>query len=230
MGGSPAAAGQKKLGRFARRPAVGAAVALMVGIALHSSVPDRPAVWLAMAAGVAVAAGGIGRWAGGVANVLLALAVMGVGVSVGRFERYHFRADDIVRYTTDAARLAEVEMEIDQPPRVLTQNSPAGRPLPPRQVTGGVVKRVKTLDGWREASGNILLQINPPKADLAYGQRVAVMGMLSQPAPAMNPGQFDWQRYYREQRILVSIDAPNPANVRILAPGGFAPINWLRER
>src|SRR5206468_11136076 len=54
--------------------------------------------------------------------------------------------------------------------------------------------------------------------------------MLSQPAPAMNPGQFDWQWYYREQRILVSIDAPNPANVRILAQGRFAPINWLRER
>jgi competence protein ComEC len=229
MGGSPAAAGQTKLGRFARRPAVGAAVALMVGIALHSSLPDRPKVWLAMAAGFAVAAVGIRRW-GGMASVLLAMAVIGVGVSVGQLERYHFRSDDIVLYTTDAARLAEVELEIDQPPRVLTQNSPVGRPLPPRQVSGGVVKRVKTLDGWREASGNILLQISPPKADLAYGQRVAVMGMLSQPAPAMNPGQFDWQRYYREQRILVSIDAPNPANVRILAPGGFAPINWLRER
>lgn len=217
------------MGRFARRPAVGAAVALMVGIALHSTVPDRPELWLALGAGFAVAAVGIGR-RGGVANVLLAMAVIGMGASVGQLEHYHFQSDDIVLYTTDTARLAEVELEIDQPPRVLTQNSPAGRPLPARQVSGGVVKRVKTLDGWREASGNILLQISPPKPDLAYGQRAAVMGMLSQPTPAMNPGQFDWQRYYREQRILVSIDAPNPANVHVLAPGGFAPINWLRER
>jgi competence protein ComEC len=229
MGGSPPAAGQTRLGRFARRPAVGAAAALMVGIALHSSLPDRPALWLAIAAAAAIAAVTCWRW-GGVANVLLAFAMIGVGASVGQLERFHFRPDDIVLYTTDAPRLAEVELEIDQPPRVLTQNSPAGRPLPPRQVTGGVVKRVKTLDGWREASGNILLQISPPNLDLAYGQRVAVMGMLSQPMPAMNPGQFDWQRYYREQRILVSIDAPDPANVRILAAGGFAPINWLRER
>jgi competence protein ComEC len=55
--------------------------------------------------------------------------------------------------------------------------------------------------------------------------------MLSRPAPAMNPGQFDWQRYYREQRILASIDAPEPQDVRILSGGsGFAPVNWLRER
>ena len=54
MGGSPAA-GQTKLGRFARRPAVGAAIALMVGIALHSSLPDRPEVWLAIATVAAIA-------------------------------------------------------------------------------------------------------------------------------------------------------------------------------
>ena len=230
MGGSPVEVGQTKLGRFARRPAVGAAVALIVGIALHSTIPDRPELWLALAAGLAIAAVCVGRWGRGVGNLLLALAVMGVGVSVGQLERFHFRPEHIVLYTTDAARLAEVELEIDQPPRILTQNSPAGRPLPPRQVSAGVVKRIKTLEGWREASGQILLQITPPKPELVYGQRIAVLGMLSQPAPAMNPGQFDWQRYYRDERILVSIDAPDPANVRILAPGGFAPINWLRER
>src|SRR4051794_2781366 len=46
----------------------------------------------------------------------------------------------------------------------------------------------------------------------------------------MNPGQFDWARYYRERRTLVSIDVSHAQNVRILAQGGFAPIQWLRDR
>jgi competence protein ComEC len=46
----------------------------------------------------------------------------------------------------------------------------------------------------------------------------------------MNPAQFDWQRYYREQRILASLDVSHAENVRILAPAGPAPIEWLRQR
>src|SRR4051794_4749774 len=45
----------------------------------------------------------------------------------------------------------------------------------------------------------------------------------------MNSGEFDWARYYRDQRILASIEVPEPSNVRVLAPGGFAPLQWLRQ-
>jgi hypothetical protein len=100
MGGSAAAMTQTKLGIFARRPAVGAAVSLMVGIGLHRTLPDRPEIWLAMAGAGAVAAVGAGRL-GGVANVLLTMAVALLGVSAGQLERYHFAANDIIAYTTD---------------------------------------------------------------------------------------------------------------------------------
>ena len=167
---------------------------------------------------------------GAVSTGALSLSLGLLGVAVAQLEEYHFSAGEITAYTTDTARLAEVELVIDQPPRVLTQNSPAGRALPPRQVTGGIVRRVKTNDGWRDSSGSILVQINPPLAELAYGQRIVALGMLSQPARADNPGQFDWARYYREQRILASLDVPESQGIRILEQGGFAPMHWLRER
>src|SRR5260221_11041969 len=152
------------------------------------------------------------------------------GKRVRQMGDYPYPTKDTIAYPTETAGRAEVKMKIKQPPRLITQDSPGGRPLPPRQVTAGVVKRVKTIDGWRETSGNILLQVSPPNADLAFGQRVAVLGMLARPAPAMNPGGFDWARYFREQRIPVSIAAPQPENERILAAGGFPPIPWLRRR
>jgi len=220
--------GQRLTG-VARRPAVLAAVALILGIVVHTIVPDWPVGWLALAAGAALAALALVRVPVASAAALFC-SILLLGVSAGQLEHFHFAEGDVVAYTTDDARLAEVELAIDQPPRVLTTDTPTGRPLPPRQVTGGVVRRVKTWDGWTPASGNILLQVSPPNAELAYGQTVRVLGMLARPAPASNPGQFDWARYYREQRILVSIDAAGPENVRILQPGGFAPLNWLRER
>ena len=46
---------------------------------------------------------------------------------------------------------------------------------------------------------------------------------------ASNPGQFDWSRYYREKRILTSIQVSNPAAVRIIAQGERSFLSRLRE-
>lgn len=229
MGRNRDVSNQVATGVLARRPAVGAAACLIAGIVLHFTMPDRPVLWLTLAAVLAAGALAARRF-GGLATPLLALAVVFLGLGVAQREHFHFAADHIVTYTTDTPRLAEVELTLDQPPRTLTQTSPAGRPLPPRQVTAGRVNRVKTWEGWREASGEILLQLTPPRKDLAFGQRIVALGTLSRLAPAMNPGEFDWARYYREQRVLVSLDVPQSQGVRIVAAPGLSPLHWLRHR
>jgi len=183
------AADRTPLSLFARRPAVSAAVVLILGIAAHGAVADWPGVYLGMAAFLALVSLGCWRLPG-VGTGLLVAAVFFTGVAAGQLEHFHFGSEHIAVYTGEAARLAEVEVVIDQPPRVLTSQTPGGRPLPPRQVTAGVVRRVKTWEGWREASGQILVQITPPNPGLRFGDRVAVLGMLGRPAPAMNPGRF----------------------------------------
>jgi competence protein ComEC len=47
---------------------------------------------------------------------------------------------------------------------------------------------------------------------------------------ATNSGQADWQSYYRDQRILATFNIPESQGIAIIAPGGFAPMHWLRER
>ena len=88
--------------------------------------------------------------------------------------------------------------------------------MPPREVVTARVVRVKTGDGWVEASGDILLSIGQPHPRLGEGQVVRVVGMLQRPGPATNPGQFDWEQYYRGERVLASVQVSHPSGVEIV--------------
>jgi len=168
---------------LARRPAFSAAAALVAGIALHPVTPDLPRTWLALAAAAALTAILLLRLAPRSSTAALITALAALGLAVAQLEKYRFPADHVIAYTTETPRLAEIELKIDQPPRTLTGDpTPGSRPLPPRQVTSGTVTRIKTWDGWQPATGEILLQVNPPNPDLACGQRVTALGLLARPA------------------------------------------------
>ena len=180
---------QQKLTRLTRRPAVWAALCLIAGILVHTLAADSPKIWLTLAAAGAIIAIALIRWVAP-STIALAFSLVCAGIAAAQLEHYHFPANDISAYTTSASHLAEIELVIDDPPRVLNQTSPAGRPLPPRQVSRGIVQRIKTKTGWENSTGDVQLQINPPLPELAYGQRITALGLLSQPAPASNPGEF----------------------------------------
>ena len=96
-------------------------------------------------------------------------------------------------------------------------------------MTQGTILRILTRDGWHEASGRVLVHVGEVNAALAIGQRVRVLGMLSRPMPAANPGQFDGARYYRDQRILCSLHAPHAGNVTILESPGPTILQRIRQ-
>src|SRR5205814_5655743 len=103
-------------------------------------------------------------------------------------------------------------------------------PMPPKQIMTARVTRVLTWNGWADACGNVLVQIAQPNPRLTIAQRVRVLAMLERPGPAMNPGQFDWAKYYREQRILASVNVPHADDITILSQGSIGPLSWLREQ
>ncbi|CAA9401754.1 MAG: hypothetical protein AVDCRST_MAG64-1743 [uncultured Phycisphaerae bacterium] len=142
---------------------------------------------------------------------------------------YQFPRSDVSAFAADDPRLAQLELEILTPPRVLTDPFGRNRTLPPKQVAAARVRRLKTWDGWIDATGDVLLQVLQPHPRLQAGQHVEILGMLQRPAPAMNPGQFDWAGYYREQRVLASIQVPQASNIRILRTEPPSPLARLRE-
>ncbi len=213
----------------ARRPAVLAAALFMIGIAIHDALPHRPVLLITMISALLIAAGFTLRRAT-VCSTLIALAVLVAGVAAAQDAAFFYPRDHISAFAGDAPRLAEVEMELIQPPRVITTPPGAQRPLPPKQVTTGRVLRVKTWDGWSPASGDVLVQILQPHPRLAVGQTIRALGMLQRPAPAMNPGQFDWAAYYREQRILASLQIPEIGNIALLGQPNPSLLDQLREQ
>src|SRR4051794_16849269 len=133
------------LSGLARRPAVSAAAALILGISLHPLAPHPPRTWLTLPPPPAlIAFAGLRRpprpphpprpgppppppapliASPGVpppprlSTAALITALAALGLAVAQLEQFRFPADHVIAYSTDTPRLAEVELVIDQPPR-----------------------------------------------------------------------------------------------------------------
>lgn len=162
-------------------------------------------------------------------SYVIATAVLVAGLAAGQLAAFYYASDHVSAFAGEMPRLAQIELHIDHPPRVLTgPTSGRHHPMPPKQVVTASVVSVLTWDGWKPASGEILVQISDPHPRLAVNQTVRVTGMLQRPAAAMNPGQFDWAAYYREQRILNSLQISHADNIQILHSPGPGPLETLR--
>jgi competence protein ComEC len=212
----------------ARKPALLVAICFILGITVHPAFPHHPQVWLILCLLCAAFAVGFfhrPRLSGAMLMVSLFIA----GLAIAQSEAFYYPANHISGFATDDPRLAWIELQIDHEPRVLADPFSA-HPLPPKQVVTAAVKRVKTWNGWEDCSGDMLVQIAQPHPQLALNQRVRVLGLLERPAPAMNPGQFDWANYYREQRILTSLHVTAAHNITILSTSRSGPIDYIRHR
>jgi competence protein ComEC len=205
-----------------RRPLVMAVALLIWGIAGHGVIAVGPGVMMGGSLGLVLLSLVLRKWAV-IADGLLGAALVGCGVAVAQLEEFYFPREHVAKFTNDERRLARLELEVTTAPRTIGAGE-ANRPLPPRQVMQGRVLRILTRGGWEEGSGTILVQLQQPVAALSIRDKLQVLGMLERPAPAMNPGQFDWAKYYRESRILASIDVAHASNVSVLARPGA---NWL---
>jgi competence protein ComEC len=214
---------------FALRPAVPAAVAFVVGVSLHRTLPHVPAVWIGLTLLAALLALP-SRNRAAVCSILLIFGLLSIGAAAAQLYAFQFPADEITLFASDEPRLANLELEIITAPRILTDPFNVNRALPPKQVANARVQRIKTWSGWIPASGDVLLQISQPQARLQVGQHVSALGFLDRPAPAMNPGQFDWAGYYREQRIVASFHVQQASNIQTLDEGGQTVLDGLRSR
>jgi competence protein ComEC len=217
------------LGRFTRRPAVAVALLLALGIFLHDRVAPHPNRFLLLSAIVALLPelfAGRPRFA----SLWLCLLVVLLGIGLGQREHYRFAKDDIGQFAGDEPRLSELRLQLIDDPQIVASSVNEQRILPPKQVAVALVSSIKTWSGWVPASGQMPIQIDQIQPSLAAGQTVQVLGMLQRPRSAMNPGEFDWAAYYRQQRIRATLTVSRAGNIHILSNPGPSLIAWLRER
>jgi competence protein ComEC len=224
-GSEPASRGTRF--SIALRPALPAAGLFISGVLLHPIAPRYPVVWIGICFLFAVAGGAFLKRAK-LSSALLAGALVAAAIAAGQLYAFQFRPDDVSAFASDETRLAWLEMDVITPPRELTDPFNPGRAIPPKQVATVRVTRIKTWSGWVDAGGEMLLQVIQPHPRLQVNQHIRALGMLQRPAPAMNPGQFDWAAYYRDQRILASFQVPQANNIEILGTNCSTPVDWIR--
>ena len=117
-------------------------------------------------------------------------------------------------------------MELTETPRLIADDGP--RHLPGKQIGTASVVAIKTWAGWERGSGEVLFSFSQVEPRLGAGQRMRLVGMLQRPSPAMNPGQFDWESYYRRQRVLTSIRVNHACDVQMTSTGAAPLLTTVR--
>jgi competence protein ComEC len=213
--------------RFRTRPALSLTLLLAAGISIHPLLPHNAAALLAMT-GVIAALAAVTLQRRIIGSAFLTVSIVLCGAALAQREHFQYPATQIGLFAGDEPRLADVQLRLLDEPQIIASSFGQVRPLPPKQVVWAEVLKIKTWNGWTDASGQTVLQIDQPHPRLAAGQIVRVFGMLQRPPAAMNPGQFDWADYYREQRVLVTLTAARAANVEVLDEPRLPPLLWLR--
>lgn len=222
--------GDQVLIGLSARPMIGVALALLAGILVgyQTMIP----VWVGL--GI-VSLSLIVAWRKSPKNPLLTTVLIlfgwaGLGICLIDLGFNRYPVQQIAHFTTETRRLAQLELKLIYPPRIYAPTFGQAHPMPAKQVMIAQTTGVLTWKGWETACGEILVQLAEPHPRLRVGQTIRAWGMIDRPAPAMNPGQFDWACYYRQQRILSSFHIPHATNVVIVDESAPSWVDRWREK
>jgi competence protein ComEC len=173
--------------------------------------------------------------------LIAASMILCVGwVALGAFwhhGRWHwFGTDEIGRYAELVAKPCALEAIVLTEPRMIA----------PSEATGAMdygdesvrtklllkAQRIRNGGSWQRASGKLDLIIHAPTRHVRSGDAIRVYGRLVGCSPPSNPGQFDFQAFYRAASKLAFLHAYHRESVVVVSPqsaGRFQPLSALRR-
>ncbi len=217
------------------QPLVPVGVAVVCGVLLDHLLMLSLVQWLGVAgmllaawcaiivSGLAVGAWPAQRltWA---SSVCLLCAVCAVGGAWQHLYWNVYPADDIGGWADRQPRPVRVRGILTEEPLVIPAREfdpLRTRPQGTRTIAQIAARRIELADGWRPVSGLANLMVDGGLAGLHAGDRVEILGDLSQPMPASNPGEFDFADRLRARRTRALLWCDSPSSV---GPCGELPI------
>ena len=223
------------------RPLVVVAAGFAAGCCL-GRLPAPAGGWAVPAWCAAVVA--VAAWAGSyaldrrrTATVCLVAAIVCLGAawSAARFDL--FASDDLGWQFGDTPAPVALVATVVEAPRPLPL--PVGDPrraaaIGPSSECLVAVERVRHGGRWRPAAGRAAVVVDGDPPALEPGTRVRLLGRGLRPAPAFNPGEFDFRLRARSDRCLSIVRVRSAAEVRVLSrpPWWWPPmaLERLRQR
>ncbi len=213
----------KRLRREApvRAPLVIVAAALILGIVAGRYLPLPAGAWLALAAaGVfATAATFIRPHLHLATAAAVAACVFALGAAHARLAWHGAADDDVVTYVGRGRSLTRLRGRIVSSPQIFDPSAGVlfgyrGGPQTAFVLAAGAIR---TEGGWRGVEGLTRVVIQQADDRLAAGQRVELLGWLSRPRGASNPGQFDRAADARRRHVLTQFRVEASDGVAIAA-------------
>ena len=210
------------------RPAAAFAICLVPGIALRDLLPCRPWLWMICLFAFLVLSAILHRRTR-FADLALALAIALVGLLAAQIAYFQYPANHVWIFTSQADRFAQLDMKIDDPPRLIPPAPDDPRLLGPKQTVRTNVVAIQTRQGRRPAVGAVSLFLEEFNPRLAPGQIVRATGILERPSGAMNPGEFDFAAWERSIRTLASLRVSHAGGGKSFPIPDPAPSNGSRK-
>lgn len=217
-----------------RAPLFPLALVLTSGIVVdrYANVPIGLSLLVAVLGLVAWGVAWTGR-AHGLSLVYLAGAVAGVGAAYHHWNHFSAHEDDVGAVATPDPQPARLRGTLDEEPVLIWHPPNDGlqsfsRPNPTQSVLR--VRARRDRNDWLPASGRVRLVIaGRPAESLHVGDEVEAVGRLVAPPAPANPGEFDYAKHLRDQRIRAMLLVQKTADgVERLAEGSaWSPAGWL---
>jgi competence protein ComEC len=209
------------------QPLVPVGVAVVCGVLLDHLLMLSLVQWLGvagmlLAAWCAIIVSGLaaGAWPAQrltwASSVCLLCAVCAMGGAWRHLYWNVYPADDIGGWADRQPRPVRVRGILTEEPLVIPAREfdpLRTRPQGTRTIAQIAARRIELADGWRPVSGLANLMVDGGLAGLHAGDRVEILGDLSQPMPASNPGEFDFADRLRARRTRALLWCDSPSTV-----------------
>ncbi|MHC4604224.1 MAG: ComEC/Rec2 family competence protein, partial [Planctomycetota bacterium] len=221
-------------------------VGLIAGILLQSTLGLSVSIWLILLALFAVATVflfNIQRFSSINHHLLftnyqyttayLALACFACLGAIRLTSYYQPRPDDIRNFVADERKLATIRGLIDTDPYVNENRDwqfARFKFTDPASSFYLEVEKIKTIDGWAEASGTVRVQVDEPVLDLKAGDYIQAYCWLDRFKETTNPGQFNTAEYLMRKNVFIAASIKSRDGIKLLEGGSAGIFTKVRRK
>ena len=217
--------GSNRAGDFMLRqycPLVVVLAACCAGVVIDRQFSWSLGVWLAIAAvGLLLWLPAWYRRREFIAAAILSGALAGLGGAWNHVRWHYFSADEIGLFAQERQQPACLDAVAVTGPRLVP--APAYDPLRslrPTDETRFAIRLLGIRDGdrWLPTAGGAQLSMIGRPPNVRAGDRLRILGHLSAPGPASNPGEVDYSELARGRDQMATVYVNHPEGISVVEP------------
>lgn len=165
------------------------------------------------------------------ALVYLWASFIGLGAAWHHWHRYHVDPGDLSHSLGDEPQPVRLRGELTTAPIYQSGKADSLRSFATGSSTRFVLRARQRQDlatrTWSDVTGLVQVTVAGDKRDVTVGDSVELLGRLALPGHPMNPGEFDYGAFLRDQGITTTLIVYAPADVTLIQRGWATSIHGV---